>query len=90
MDRLFEQLDDYGGMGKARGGSDNERGRSEYVAGLKKSSSPVNNLSELLMEELRKSQFESYKEKGYHQGLKDKTYQIKIELKSIFRNFSPD
>lgn len=67
------------------------RGRSEHVGGgLKKLESPVNNLSELLIDELRKVQFESYKEKGYHQGLKDKTYQIKIELKTIFKKFSPD
>lgn len=42
------------------------------------------------MGELRKVQYKSYKEKGYHQGLRDKTYQIKVELKSVFRNFSPN
>ena len=42
------------------------------------------------MDELRKEQFESFKEKGYHEGLKDKTHQIKIEMKRIFKNYSPD
>jgi hypothetical protein len=40
------------------------------------------------MEELRKYQYEQYHEKGYHQGLKDKTYQIKMKLKDIFQNYS--
>jgi hypothetical protein len=42
------------------------------------------------MDELRKEQFQSFKEKGYHEGLKDKTHQIKIEIKRIFKNYSPD
>ena len=40
------------------------------------------------MEELRKYQYDQYHEKEYHQGLKDKTHQIKLKLKNIFKNYS--